>query len=201
MDASSGNYFIYCGTAIIVGFICGLIAGGICQGKGRDFGEGFLYGLILGIFGIIIAAVLPENRTGLEQEQLAGGLLRKCPFCAETIKAEAQVCRYCGKDVSDTILVYLKFKKKDWDVITRIIESVCQSRGMEWIKWGKSTIDPIRTSTNQVRSSAKIVSVTFYWKQWLVIVNILQEYCQTRGEGWVTWAESVSKSPAFATTH
>lgn len=29
----------------------------------------------------------------------AEGATRACPFCAETIKAEARVCRYCGRDV------------------------------------------------------------------------------------------------------
>ena len=38
----------------------------------------------------------PMNTAAAE----AGGDTRACPFCAETIKAKARVCRYCGRDVT-----------------------------------------------------------------------------------------------------
>lgn len=103
MDQSS-----LCIVSGIVGVICALIGGGICQSKGRSFGEGFLLGLLLGIIGIIIVAVLPTNNAGLEKKNITDGTSKKCPYCAELIKSEARVCRYCGKELTQgtTSVIY-----------------------------------------------------------------------------------------------
>jgi predicted amidophosphoribosyltransferase len=39
----------------------------------------------------------PEVKV-VERQQLAQGL-KKCPFCAEMIKRDAKVCRYCGREL------------------------------------------------------------------------------------------------------
>ena len=56
--------------------------------------------LFLGIFvtiGLLLHIILtkePENTT------VELNSMRKCPYCAEMIKREAIVCRYCNKEVT-----------------------------------------------------------------------------------------------------
>jgi hypothetical protein len=45
-----------------------------------------------------------------EEESVEGGQLKKCPRCAEGVKAEAKVCRFCGYD-------YEKEREKETNAI------------------------------------------------------------------------------------
>jgi len=84
---------------LVIWVICAFISGNISKSKGRSYGEGFAIGLFLGFIGVIIVSLLPKNEAGMEQEKLQDGTGKKCPYCAEVIKKEATVCRFCGRDM------------------------------------------------------------------------------------------------------
>jgi hypothetical protein len=85
------------GVFIII-LLLGLIPANIAKNKGRSFLGWYIYGVLLFIIALIHSLVMKADKKVVEENELADGLMKKCEFCAELIKIEAKVCRFCGKD-------------------------------------------------------------------------------------------------------
>jgi hypothetical protein len=78
-------------TILVLLLVIGLIPAMIAYSKGRNFLLWYVYGVALFLIALVHALLL-------KPDLLATGEFRKCPSCAEPIKVEAKVCRYCGRD-------------------------------------------------------------------------------------------------------
>ncbi len=84
---------------LALAILIGLIPAAIARSKGRSFVGFWIYGALLFIVALPHALIMKANKQAVEEQEIAAGGM-KCPHCAEIIKAEANFCRFCSRDLS-----------------------------------------------------------------------------------------------------
>ena len=81
-----------------VALILGLIPAVIAERKGRNGVAWWIYGSALFLFALPHALFLKPSQENIDKRKLLEGM-KKCPHCAEIIRGEAKVCRFCGRNM------------------------------------------------------------------------------------------------------
>jgi hypothetical protein len=84
---------------LVLAILIGLIPAAIASSKGKSFIGWWFYGAALFVVALPHSLMMRPDHAELERRDLEGGDTKKCPNCAEIIKKEAKVCRFCQREL------------------------------------------------------------------------------------------------------
>lgn len=84
--------------------VLGIIPGMIAQSKGRSFWLWWLYGAAIFIIALPHALLLKADVATQDAKALERGEMKKCLECAELVRADAKVCRFCQFRFGDSTI-------------------------------------------------------------------------------------------------
>ena len=87
-------------VALFFWLLFSVIVGWFAHQKGRSGIAFFLISIVISpMIGLIVVLIIKPSGEVMEQRMLLSGEGKTCPFCAEVVRAEALICKHCGKDI------------------------------------------------------------------------------------------------------
>ena len=82
-------------SGIIVAFVSGFFCAMIAKRKNMNAVLWFFVGFLFPLLSLIAIAGMPVTNAESDKDAEQNNPTKKCPKCAEIIKLEVKVCRYC----------------------------------------------------------------------------------------------------------